>query len=432
MGITTALVSAATKYAKEAYGPGGGLDEIVERETYGSREVQAPEFLRGHLLLLNTMLSLGVAELAPPARQKLLYDAAQIIQWYSATFDRLIRSFPKDMDLVAELFTCLHLVASSLSQQSTAPPNGSVAGGLETTIDPHVLERLDRRAIDLAFHLAEYPFPGHLLPSVPMRLSSMERAKLSQNSRVSISVRQGSSWWDLLANADAQASQSLHLPDPPTGSGSGSSWGSRIGRISSGSHGAWTAEKYDYAIAAARCLGTCLLYLQIRAEGSASLPLDGLAISKGICRCSDAARSISERLDYLGHSSTADVASRMSSFSIAAPDATNYSEEAERHALQILGPTLARNASNLLTLAHAQSKNLKREFVARHGTGTSLQIKNVVNEFSACIIPALEHTQIETTGIGCGGEGTSANNEFNKTVARELREELESLSRGLM
>jgi hypothetical protein len=115
-----------------------------------------------------------------------------------------------------------------------------------------------------------------------------------------------------------------------------------------------------------------------------------------------------------------------------ASNTRNHSEEAERNALQDLGPSLARNASKLLTLAHSQSKNLKREFVARHGTGTSLQIKNVINEFSACIIPALEHTQIESTGIGCGGEGTSANNEFNKTVARELREELESLSRGLM
>ena len=432
MGITTALVSAATKYAKEVYGPGGGLDEIVERESYGSREVQAPEFLRGHLLLLNTMLSLGIAELAPPARQKLLYDAAQVIQWYSATFDRLIRSFPKDMDLVTELFTCLQLVASSLSQQSSAGPTGSVANGLDTMIDQHVLTRLDRRAIDLAFHLAEYPFPGHLLPSVPMRLTSMERAKLSQNTHVSITVSQGSSWWDLLVADDAQGSQSIHLPDPPTGSGSGSTWGSGLGRRSSGNHGTWTAEKYDHAIAAARCLETCLLYLQIRAEGSASLPLDGLAIAKGICRCSDAARSISERLDYLGHSTTADIASRMSSFSMSVPDSRNHSEEAERHALQVLGPSLARNASNLLTLAHSQSKNLKREFVARHGTGTSLQIKNVVNEFYACIMPALEHTQIESTGIGCGGEGTSANNEFNKTVAKELREELESLSRGLM
>lgn len=432
MGITTALVSGATKYAKEVYGPGGGLDEIVERESYGSREVQAPEFLRGHLLLLNTMLSLGVTELAPSARQKLLYDAAQVIQWYSATFDRLIRSFPKDMDLVTELFTCLQLVASSLSQRSSAPPSGSVANGLETMIDLHVLTRLDRRAIDLAFHLAEYPFPGHLLPSVPMRLTSMERAKLSQNTHVSISVSQGSSWWDLLATSDAQGSQSIHLPDPPTGSGSGSTWGSGIGLSRSGNHGTWTAEKYYHAIAAARCLETCLLYLQIRAEGSVSLPLDGLSIAKGICRCSDAARSISERLDYLGHSTTTDIASRMSSFSMSASNTRNHSEEAERTALQVLGPSLARNASKLLTLAHSQSKNLKREFVARHGTGTSLQIKNVINEFSACIIPALEHTQIESTGIGCGGEGTSANNEFNKTVARELREELESLSRGLM
>jgi len=433
MGITTALVSAATKYAKEVYGPEGGLDEIVERETYGAREVQAPEFLRSHLLLLNTMLSLGVAELAPPARQKLLYDAAQVIQWYSATFDRLIRSFPKDMDLVTELFTCLHLVASSLSQQSSAPSADSVAKGLEGLIDPQVLSRLERRAIDLAFHLAEFPFPGQYLPSVPMQLASIERAKLSQNTHVSIVVSQGSSWWDLLApNAHTQGPQPIHLPDPPSGSGSGSTWGSRFGRNSGGSHGTWTAEKYDYAIAAARCLETCLLYLQIRAESSNLLLLDGLSISKGLCRCSDAARSISERLEYLGHSNTADVAPRMSSFSLSTPDTTNHSEEAERYALQTIGPSLGRNASNLLTLAHAQSKNLKREFVARHGTGTSLQIKNAVNEFTACIMPALEHTQIESTGIGCGGEGTSASNEFNKTVARKLREELESLSRGLM
>ena len=426
MGITTALVSAATKYAKEAYGPGGGLDEIVERETYGAREVQAPEFLRGHLLLLNTMLSLGVAELAPPARQKLLCDAAQIIQWYSATFDRLIRSFPKDMDLVTELFTCLHLIASSLSQRSSTGPTDTIATGLENMIDPHVLSRLERRAIDLAFHLAEYPFPGPLLPSIPTRLASMERAKLSQNTHVSISVSRGSSWWNLLSDVDTQASQSIHLPDPPTGLGSGSAWGSRFGINSGSSNGAWTVEKYDHAIAAAKCLEACLLYLEIRAEGSSTLPLDGLSLSKGICRCSDAARSISERLD-LGHSNVADVASRMSASLNAQSLPANHAEEAERCALQILGPGLGRNASNLLTLAYAQSKNLEREFVARHGTGTSLQIQSAVNEFTSCIMPALEHTQIESKGIGC-----AANHEFNKTVARELRDELESLSRGLM
>jgi hypothetical protein len=106
----------------------------------------------------------------------------------------------------------------------------------------------------------------------------------------------------------------------------------------------------------------------------------------------------------------------------------SHAEEAERCALQILGPSLGRNASNLLTLAFAQSKNLEREFVARHGT--ALQIQSAVNEFTSCVMPALEHTQIESKGIGC--DGTSANHEFNKTVARELRVELESLSRGLM
>jgi hypothetical protein len=136
-------------------------------------------------------------------------------------------------------------------------------------------------------------------------------------------------------------------------------------------------------------------------------------------------------LEYLGHSNAADVASRMSAFSLNGQILpASHAEEAERCALQILGPSLGRNASNLLTLAFAQSKNLEREFVARHGTGTSLQIQSAVNEFTSCVMPALEHTQIESKGIGC--DGTSANHEFNKIVARELREELESLSRGLM
>ena len=93
MGVTTALISAANNYAREAYGLGGGLDEILERESYGVREIRPPDFLHGHLLLLNTMLSLGAAELAPPARERLLHDAAQVIQWYSATADRLLRYF---------------------------------------------------------------------------------------------------------------------------------------------------------------------------------------------------------------------------------------------------------------------------------------------------------------------------------------------------
>ena len=299
--------------------------------------------------------------------------------------------------------------------------------------------------IDLAFHLASFPFPSHFLPPLPARLGSIERAKLAQNRHMSVNISYGTSWWDLVPDNSQDASlQVVHLPDPPTGSAESGTWGSRLGRTGAqagSARTAWTVQKYEYALASAKCLEICLLYLQIRADstsGLSFLPLDGLSIAIGICRCSDAARAIHERLGHLSRSSNANLASMLqSTFTLRenlVADATNYAEEAERTALTELGPRLGQCASNLLTLVYAQSKTLNREVVASHGTGASFQVKSAVSEFASCIVPSLEHTQIESTGIGCyldDGDGASPENEFIKAVAKHVREELDRLSKGL-
>lgn len=447
LGVTTSLIAAATKYAKEAFGPGGGLEEIVERETYGSKEIECPAFLHGHISLLNAMLA-SCSDLTPPARQRLLRDAAETIRWYSSTGDRLLRTYPKYIDLTTKFLTCLHLLGSTLSQDTkkvtenkiSTFPNSDAMGNI---LGNHIASRLDRRVVDLTSHLSEFPFPAHLLPHLPARLEAVERTKLSRTKYLSMNVSNGTSWWDLLPpDNSAFGLDALILPNPPAGSTKQTGlWSglSRSGHDMANEKKEWTEQKYEYALASARCLEICLMYLQCRSIDTRSslnmILLDGVAIAKGLCRCSDALRGIHDRLTQLRQSEGTDLTTMIhNAFSMSdkvTSTVSNYAEKVEREAFLSLCPSLAGSVSILLHLASVYTKKLTADYVTAHGTGNEMQIKNEIGEFMDCILPAFEHTQIETAGIvGIGDSSMSYEDSFNKALAKQVRDELNRLSRG--
>uniref|UniRef100_A0A7S4I8C0 Uncharacterized protein n=1 Tax=Odontella aurita TaxID=265563 RepID=A0A7S4I8C0_9STRA len=469
-GTMNALVDAAARYSTEVYGPDGGTFDRVE--SYGS-VFRAPPFLSGHLTLLNAMLSSSDADLTSSIRRQMVLDATKLVRWYAVTGDSLLRTFPRHGDVTAKFVACLYLMSDSMAEDgdgargpfdSSSSSSSSAARrgrlGLEDLLqgDDGLLARLDRLISELAYHLSEFPFPSRLLPPLPVGLSAVERARASRNTSAHAHTvafaggGEGGSWWDDAANGTtavgSSGSRSIVLPDPPTGSAStdGRRWPTATGGPQDPSvptADSWSEEKYGLAITAARCLESCLLYLTSRAEqtSSSTIPLDSIALSKGLCRCSDAARAIGERLRGLQISRDAEIADMMRGASLSMTKSHRRGSNGTTAAIEIapllvLGPIFGRCASNvLLLLEGALSRHVETVAAGGRGTGRrrgpSALPAGAGEELVRAISPAMEHTQIETLGIRCIGALDSGVDDFARNVAKSIGAALEQISRSM-
>lgn len=283
-----------------------------------------------------------------------------------------------------------------------------------------LLYRLDLRIIDLAYHVSEYPFPGRLLPPLPPGLRNIERVRAAHKQHIS-EVGESRSWWDSIQISG----EAILLPDPPTGSADAGICKWLQDRTEHKNSCKWSDEMYQHAISAANCLQFCLQYLNNRSK-SVNLSLDIIAICKGLCRCSDAARAIEERLNAT-QSSQVEISSLLNGASIV--DRTqppNRSFQIENSALLTLGPSLNHCASNLLLLMdYVVFSSVQME--AAH-------LEEVQGEILGSIMPSLEHTQIESMGIGCtktSDEEDGKHTNFDKAISKHIREHLVPMSQSV-
>ena len=281
----------------------------MERVNYGSVVIGPPNFLFGHLSLLNIMLSFSCNA---SIMQGILIDVAHILQLYFPLLERLIISYPRDNHFLLQFTACLYMTSSGINRfnRSTADSNLWTSFGTGSPKDKSIdfvnvfgkdlSNRLERRVADLVYHLSEFPFPSHLLPTLPPQLRTLRRSRLSQMKHSSASLSDGRSWWDLIMHitennqsSSTPLKSNTLLPDTPTGSPDINSlerFSRQLGRPEINGNG-WSEQNYFHASASAQCLEVYVMFLCSRLSVSRSnLHLDTLSLSTGLCRCADASR----------------------------------------------------------------------------------------------------------------------------------------------
>ena len=279
-GITKALLSFANTISTEEQ---AWLDSNVGAN--GTQQLQPPAVLSGHISLLNALLT---SPLSSSDRVALAVDCFEILKLYCNILDRQVKSYPSNIELTMKFIEALILTYGSLKDEQTP-----------VVVDSQ-LETLERSVLCIAYQLSAFPFPSHLLPPLPMELINVEDVHTSQMKNIAIDSGNQSTWWNAIAD------EGLPLPRPPTGS---LDVVARHGFTSyqHGKDSKWSAGKYEYALSSSRCLETSIMfligrvhYVALRAIPTVSC-IDAVAISKGICRCSDASRvsSIYRHLELL-------------------------------------------------------------------------------------------------------------------------------------
>lgn len=73
-------------------------------------------------------------------------------------------------------------------------------------------------------------------------------------------------------------------------------------------------------------------------------------------------------------------------------------KQVERNALLVLGPILAGVVEKMLVLAGLQVRSLTQDFVRNGENLTSSDLnRKAIDEFTNALLPALQHTQLEST-----------------------------------
>lgn len=277
-GLPAALLTVANHDDHDMMNDPGNLS--LERESYGSIEINPPPYLFGHVTLLCTMIS------AQDDNRRLAAEAAKFIRHHLSTFDRLLRNYPRNGDLTEKFLMLLSLIASALQVESNymqaSPVNGNL---IERTFDKDLL-LIEHRVEDFVFHISSFPFPTDFLSPLPTKLVELEQQKLDRSYKYQKTVE--NSWWGRLPHNETQST--ISLPNPPLNCSS-TSGDTLFGSMDRSIENGWSEEKYTFAISAASSLESALIFLKHRLKSSNRMILSsaGISLAKGIFRCADLA-----------------------------------------------------------------------------------------------------------------------------------------------
>jgi len=105
----------------------------------------------------------------------------------------------------------------------------------------------------------------------------------------------------------------------------------------------------------------------------------------------------------------------------------SHAMELERNYLVELGSSLGNCAEKLTCLALQDARRMMANLTSMSESGSSYnQSTQELAYFCGAITPALEHTQIETKGVGCAF--TDNDKDSSKAMAQALRKELEKMT----
>ena len=154
-------------------------------------------------------------------------------------------------------------------------------------------------------------------------------------------------------------------------------------------------------------------------RSTATFSVDDVAIAKGLCRCSDAARAIEDRLASMKSHPEEDITTLLGS-SIFNPNSQgdqrllSQSLQLEKEYLYELGSHLGQCAEKLISLALQDARRM-----------SDYENDQEWAYFVGAMTPALDHTQVESKGVGCLFDDT--NTQASKLNAQALRQELETM-----
>jgi hypothetical protein len=380
----------------------------------GAASLKSPPVLNGHLSLLNVLLS----SLLPAADTTALsIDAMKIFKEYSCAGERLLQSYPADTELTMKFLEVLCLTYSSLKK--------AVGSVLVENSPVHMdgpLMKLERSVLSIAYHLSAFPFPNELLPPLPIGLINVEKIHASQMKTVATSMSVASTWWDNVPDSGAP------LPTPPTGS-SDAGVLQRYNTYNSKAGSTFSEGKYLHAVKSAKCLDVALMVLLSRVafvakRNTGTFSVDAVAIAKGLCRCSDASRAIEDRLASMKSHPEEDITTLLNS-SLVNPNSQgeqrllSQSLQLEKEYLVEVGSCLGKCAEKLISLALQDARRM-----------TEYENDQEWAYFVGAMTPALDHTQVESKGVGCLFDDT--NTEASKLNAQALRQELEKMKANFL
>ena len=263
-GLPQALQQAAEEYVSQE-------KKVLEDIRYQNYQFDVPVFLQGHAEVMKALL------LSPiPSRNRVASDMLGVLLTYTDVIDRLVGSFPQNGHVLIDVLHCLLLTTeeSSTLKELTSDKRSSIWNG---------------DILRLSYNLSQNPLPRSNLPPLPLKLNDGNRASVSRN--VSISdANTSESWWDTLDQSALSDSlqENLVLAAPLSGRSDNGGWNGITSPLEGSNGDTWSTSTYTTALTGAEALDASLSYLELLSIES---PLvDGYALARGLCRCSDVAK----------------------------------------------------------------------------------------------------------------------------------------------
>jgi hypothetical protein len=251
--------------------------KVMEELRYSSATLDIPAFLRGHMLLIKSLL---LSPALPSNRRKQLdVDILDVLLTYTGVFHRIFNSFHQNTEVLAICLQCL-----SLCCNESASLQDFVSDERGATWNQDILQ--------LTYVLSQNPLPREYLPTLPMKINDLgQSVPVAGNVFVSDSNKKDSSWWDAIEQSSQTGNgTNVLLAGPPSGQAQVFGWRSHPSSLDAADGDRWTASKYEMALMGAEMLESCLSYLESLSLVQPFRSLDVRALSRGLCRCSDVAK----------------------------------------------------------------------------------------------------------------------------------------------
>ena len=212
----------------------------------------------------------------------------------------------------------------------------------------------------------------------------------------------------------------------------------------------WRASNYEIALTGMEALDACLSYLESISTVRPFLSLDGCALARGLCRCSDVAKVRTElevlcalleknrnspslyphvkgahfRLESLERIlSERETALRADAMDVTYADPVRGREalKLERHYISTLGALMQRCSERLVVILSVHMRMLLRAYDDEYSQEQKAGIRVALREFAESMSAALDYTKIDTISFGKSG----SNGEVDALhVGKSLREDL--------
>ncbi len=282
--VLAALETAAMTYAKQE----ADLTARLHKEGGGYHQVKiiAPDFLMGHLKLIDTIMA---SSTLPMQTLHLLPEQMmQILRHYKNTFQRLCCNFPYEGDILRAFLRCfVHATSTALPSDPSERYSHLQPSFHQAFQDLFSQEGfLENGVLIICKQLLEHPMPRWLLPPPPPSIKHDEKSTID-DSVVKVESDRLQSWWDVLEVLLAsKGTESIYVFEPPIGSGDFGYWGNR-------NPAKWNENKFEYAIVAADVLSLCLSLLK-KLDSCGSL--GGMVLARGLHQLTLASQASMQKL----------------------------------------------------------------------------------------------------------------------------------------